>query len=89
MFVGFLSAASSSMQVAIPLGPILRENNPGMVQGFPTTNLSMELLARRIFRVPPCSTGLHLQTSIPPPEFDPWPNGTVVSVTNRYSGWSA
>ncbi|GFW93242.1 hypothetical protein TNCV_2603601 [Trichonephila clavipes] len=32
---------------------------------------------------------MHLQTSMPSPGFDPRPYGTVVSVTNHYTGWEA
>ncbi|GFX08998.1 hypothetical protein TNCV_4165771 [Trichonephila clavipes] len=32
--------------------------------------------------------GIHLQTSMSAPGFEPRPNGTAVSVTNHYTGWA-
>ncbi|GFX43307.1 hypothetical protein TNCV_2390151 [Trichonephila clavipes] len=44
----------------------------------PSTNLTRELAARRLFRVPPCHTGtIHLQTSMSSPGSEPSPYGTT------------
>ncbi|GFT15002.1 hypothetical protein TNCV_4315891 [Trichonephila clavipes] len=45
------------------------------------------LVARRLLG-DPCHKGtIHLQTSMPSPEFEPRPKGTAVSVNNHYTGW--
>ncbi|GFX46195.1 hypothetical protein TNCV_2298441 [Trichonephila clavipes] len=55
---------------------------------FPSTNHAKGLVARRLFRVPPCRKGtIHLQTSMSSPGFEPSPYGTAVSVANHYTGW--
>ncbi|GFT73966.1 hypothetical protein TNCV_4895821 [Trichonephila clavipes] len=44
----------------------------------PSTNLTRGLVARRLFKVPPCREGtIHLQTSMSSPGFEPSPNGTA------------
>ncbi|GFV83325.1 hypothetical protein TNCV_1900511 [Trichonephila clavipes] len=54
----------------------------------PSTNHTRGLVARRLFRVPPCRKGsIHLQTSMSSPGFEPSPYTTAVSVANHYSGW--
>ncbi|GFV01827.1 hypothetical protein TNCV_2550811 [Trichonephila clavipes] len=55
--------------------PILKKSNCGVVRRlpllFPSTNLTREGAARRLFRVPPCRKGIiHLQTSLPSPGFE-------------------
>ncbi|GFX38655.1 hypothetical protein TNCV_3476451 [Trichonephila clavipes] len=48
----------------------------------PSTKVSRELSAQRIFRVPPCHTSsIHLQIPMPSPGFEPKLYGTAVSVT--------
>ncbi|GFW94684.1 hypothetical protein TNCV_4247241 [Trichonephila clavipes] len=52
-------------------------------------NLRRALAARRLFRVPPCREGtIHLQTYMFSPVLEPRPNGTEVSASNRYTGWT-
>ncbi|GFX09743.1 hypothetical protein TNCV_653421 [Trichonephila clavipes] len=53
----------------------------------PAANLTRRLVARRLFRVPPCHEGtMHLQTSMSSPVFEPRPYGTAISVVNHYTG---
>ncbi|GFU87236.1 hypothetical protein TNCV_738131 [Trichonephila clavipes] len=71
---------------------IFRENTLGMVRDShifsPSTNHQRVLSARRLFRVPPCLKGtIQLQTYMPSPVFEPWPNGKAVSVTNQNTEW--
>ncbi|GFT01676.1 hypothetical protein TNCV_4205051 [Trichonephila clavipes] len=55
----------------------------------PSTNLTRELAARRLFKIPSCREGtIHLQTSMSSPGFETSPNGTAVSVANHYTGWA-
>ncbi|GFX92922.1 hypothetical protein TNCV_914721 [Trichonephila clavipes] len=55
----------------------------------PSTNLTRELVARRLFKVPPCREGtIHLQTSMSSAKFEPRSFGTAVSVANHYTGWA-
>ncbi|GFU08724.1 transmembrane protein KIAA1109 [Trichonephila clavipes] len=62
--------------------------HPKSSQG-PPTNLMRGLVARPLFKVPPCRKGtIHLQTSMSSPGFEPSPNGTAVSVANHYTGWA-
>ncbi|GFX83656.1 hypothetical protein TNCV_326051 [Trichonephila clavipes] len=50
----------------------------------PLTNIMRGLVARRIFKVSSCLTGIiYLQTSMFSPDFEPRPYGTAVCVTNR------
>ncbi|GFS91299.1 hypothetical protein TNCV_1307061 [Trichonephila clavipes] len=52
----------------------------------PSTNLTRELAARWLFRVPPChKSTIHLQTSMLSPGFEPRLYDTAVSVTNYYT----
>ncbi|GFV54417.1 hypothetical protein TNCV_57681 [Trichonephila clavipes] len=52
--------------------PILREHPGGGEEPSPSTNLTRELAARRLFRVPPCrESNIHLQASMPSPGFEP------------------
>ncbi|GFW44676.1 hypothetical protein TNCV_4482211 [Trichonephila clavipes] len=52
-------------------------------------NLTRGLVARRLFKVPPCREGtIYLQTPMSTPGFEPCPNGTAVSVANHYTGWA-
>ncbi|GFV48103.1 hypothetical protein TNCV_3027861 [Trichonephila clavipes] len=73
--------------------PILRENTLWMARGAshlysPSIYLTRGLVARRLFRVPPCRKGtLHLQTSMSSSVLEPSPYGTAVSVANHYTGW--
>ncbi|GFY26381.1 hypothetical protein TNCV_25781 [Trichonephila clavipes] len=74
--------------------PILRENNLGWSGAShlssPSTNLTRELAARRLFKVPPCHEGtIHLQTSMSSPGFESRLDGTAVSVDNLYAGWAS
>ncbi|GFW48564.1 hypothetical protein TNCV_3838991 [Trichonephila clavipes] len=74
--------------------PILRVNIQRWSEAFqfssPSTNLTRELAARWLFRVPPCHKGtLHLQTSMLSPGFEPRPYNTTVSATNYYIRWAA
>ncbi|GFU88869.1 hypothetical protein TNCV_4445441 [Trichonephila clavipes] len=65
--------------------PILREITP---PPHPATNFTRGLVARRLFRVPPCYEGtIHLQTSMSSPGFESRPYGTAVSV-DHYTGWA-
>ncbi|GFW79483.1 hypothetical protein TNCV_4953641 [Trichonephila clavipes] len=61
--------------------------------------VNLELLTKRNRRtiinglrgleLTPCREGtIHSQTSIPSLGFEPWAYGTVVSVTNHYTGWA-
>ncbi|GFU75298.1 hypothetical protein TNCV_4755571 [Trichonephila clavipes] len=55
---------------------ILREKTLKVVSGLPhsspSTSLTRELVARQLFRLPPCCEGtIHSQTSIPSPGFEP------------------
>ncbi|GFY19820.1 transposable element Tcb1 transposase [Trichonephila clavipes] len=62
----------------------------GLVEprGVPT-NLTRELAARRLFRVPPCRKDtIHLQTAMSSPGLEPRSYGTAVSVANHYTGWA-
>ncbi|GFY02989.1 hypothetical protein TNCV_979941 [Trichonephila clavipes] len=55
-----------------------------------STHLTRGLVARRLFRVPPCrESTIHLQTSMPSLGFKSRPYPTAVSVTNSYTGWMA
>ncbi|GFX38031.1 hypothetical protein TNCV_3836301 [Trichonephila clavipes] len=56
---------------------------------FPSTNLTRGLVARWLLRVAPCRAGTkHLQNIHAfSPGFEPRPYGTLVSVTNHYTGW--
>ncbi|GFX03921.1 hypothetical protein TNCV_4678261 [Trichonephila clavipes] len=84
------------MQVKYDLAwfyPNFEEENSGGRTGafhlsFPSLNLSREIKAWRLLRVPPYHTGtIHLQKSMPFPEFKLRPNSTADRVTNHYSGW--
>ncbi|GFU68989.1 hypothetical protein TNCV_3398761 [Trichonephila clavipes] len=60
----------------------VRENTVGVIRDlppvFPFHHHTRGLVARRLFRVPPCRQGtVHLQTSMPSPGFQPY--GTAVS----------
>ncbi|GFT59068.1 hypothetical protein TNCV_186481 [Trichonephila clavipes] len=55
----------------------------------PSTNLTRELAARLLFRVPPCREGtFRLQISMPSPGFELMPCSTVVSGATHYTGWA-
>ncbi|GFV75981.1 hypothetical protein TNCV_1455781 [Trichonephila clavipes] len=52
----------------------------------PPTTQTKGLVARWLFRVPPCRKGtIYLQTSMSSPGCEPRPSGTAVNVTNRYT----
>ncbi|GFW09059.1 hypothetical protein TNCV_3081511 [Trichonephila clavipes] len=52
----------------------------------PSTNHTIGLVARRLFRVSPYHKGtIHLQASISSPGFEPY--GIAVSVSNHSTGW--
>ncbi|GFU76904.1 hypothetical protein TNCV_4520601 [Trichonephila clavipes] len=54
-----------------------------------STNLTRGLVARQLFRVPPCRKGtIHLQTSMSYPGFEPSPHGTTVSFANHNTDWA-
>ncbi|GFV69009.1 hypothetical protein TNCV_1999751 [Trichonephila clavipes] len=54
---------------------------------FPSTNLTRGLVARLLFRVPPCHKGpIYLQTSMHFSGFEPKSYGTAVSVSNHCTG---
>ncbi|GFT77698.1 hypothetical protein TNCV_4245651 [Trichonephila clavipes] len=72
--------------------PILRENTLGVAKGLPpliplppTSREDLQLDG--YLKHPPCREGtVLLQTSMPPPGFEPRPNGTDVSDANHYTG---
>ncbi|GFV11249.1 hypothetical protein TNCV_3723381 [Trichonephila clavipes] len=65
----------------------LRENILEEIRGLSSTQLTRGHAVRRLFIIlPSCKGTIHLQTFMPSPEFEPMPNGTVVSITNRMGG---
>ncbi|GFV38345.1 hypothetical protein TNCV_3633521 [Trichonephila clavipes] len=56
---------------------------------FPLIYVTKRLVARQLFRVHSCLKGtIHLQTSMPSLGFELRPYGTVVSVSNHFTGWA-
>ncbi|GFX79227.1 hypothetical protein TNCV_695391 [Trichonephila clavipes] len=68
--------------------PILRENILGMFRGlklsFFSISLRRGLVARRLFKEPPCCEfTIHLQASMSPPGLEPRPKEPAVILTNH------
>ncbi|GFT24380.1 uncharacterized protein TNCV_3252281 [Trichonephila clavipes] len=52
-----------------------------------SANFTTGLVTQWLFRVPPCRKAtIHKKTYMPPPGFEPRPNGTTVNITNYYTG---
>ncbi|GFW33316.1 hypothetical protein TNCV_2859931 [Trichonephila clavipes] len=66
-----------------PILKVVPGDGQGLPPLFPSVNLTRGLVARRLFRVPPChESTTHLQTSMPSLRYESRPNHTAVNVTN-------